>query len=400
MSVTDSVPNFLARCSVLGIAQNVQDALVAAGLDTISKYAFSSAYVPGQTDERPFVDAITAALGRDATVGELAALRRLLHESYSMTAAELKQSVERQEDQGVKRLAQPERADRLAKQQTRLTGLQIRGYLEPSDRLVDVAVSQYEDNRLSYIEPSACTSKEQEVLSKSKEDKRISIVDGSLRIKNPVNKLEADLGTDLLLKYALTRRGLAFDQANLVSFQMHDAWVERLMEVRHTAPPASYSGISHQQLLNADRKLFVKLAESTRSGVQLQATGKPLDKVWEDCCNHPDVAHLLQPLPQPAAPKTDPNLRVHPYGGGKGKGKDGKSKGKGLNSLPAALREHGTAVTSQGHALCFGYSLKNCRLPVKNGRCQKGLHLCCHKGCFKNHPYVDCPKLKEGKSNE
>ena len=135
MSVTDSVPNFLARCSVLGIAQNVQDALVAAGLDTISKYAFSSAYVPGQTDERPFVDAITAALGRDATVGELAALRRLLHESYSMTAAELKQSVERQEDQGVKRLAQPERADRLAKQQARLTGLQIRGYLEPSDRL-------------------------------------------------------------------------------------------------------------------------------------------------------------------------------------------------------------------------------------------------------------------------
>ena len=39
MSVTDSVPNFLARCSVLGIAQNVQDALVAAGLDTISKYS-------------------------------------------------------------------------------------------------------------------------------------------------------------------------------------------------------------------------------------------------------------------------------------------------------------------------------------------------------------------------
>ena len=75
--------------------------------------------------------------------------------------------------------------------------------------------------------------------------------------------------------------------------------------------------------------------------MQLQAAGKPLDRVWEDCCNHPDVAHLLQPLPQPAAPKTDPNLRVHPYGSGKGTGKDGKSKGKGLNSLPAALREHG-----------------------------------------------------------
>lgn len=172
------------------------------------------------------------------------------------------------------------------------------------------------------------------------------------------------------------------------------------MEVRHTAPPASYAAVSHQQSLNADRKLFVKLAEATRSGVQLQAAGRPLDDVFEDVCNYPDVAHLLQPLPQPATSRGDPNPRVHPYGGGKGKHKDGKGKGKGINSLPAALREHGTAVTSQGHALCLGYSLKNCRLAVKNGRCQEGLHLCCYKGCFKNHPYVDCPRLQGAKPSE
>ena len=147
-------------------------------LDTISKFAFCSSYVPGQTNERPFVEAITNALLRDPTVGELAALRRLLRESYSMTAAELKQSVERQEDQSIKRLAQPERADRLAKQQARLPGIQIRGTVEPSDRLVGLAVSMYEENRISYIEPSAATSKEQEVLSKSKDGKHISIVDG------------------------------------------------------------------------------------------------------------------------------------------------------------------------------------------------------------------------------
>ncbi len=75
-----------------------------------------------------------------------------------MTAAELKQSVERQEDQCIKRLAQPERADRLTKQQTRLPGIQIRGNVEPSDRLVNLAVSMYEENRISYIEPSAATS--------------------------------------------------------------------------------------------------------------------------------------------------------------------------------------------------------------------------------------------------
>lgn len=104
MAVTDSGPIIL---------QTIQDSLVAAGLDAISEYGFSSCYVPGQTEERPFVEAMTIAIGRDLTVGELAALRRLLHESYS----------------------------RVAKQQGRLTGLQIHGNPEPSDRLVDVAVS-------------------------------------------------------------------------------------------------------------------------------------------------------------------------------------------------------------------------------------------------------------------
>ena len=202
--------------------------------------------------------------------------------------------------------------------------------------------------------------------SKSKEDKRISIVDGALRIKNPANKLEADLGSDLLLKYALTRRGLALDQANVVAFRLHDAWVERLMEVRHTAPPAGYIAVSHQ-ILNADGKLFVKLAEATRSGVQLQASGRPIDNVWRATratilmwrisCNH--FLNLL------LRGQILTHTQVHPYGGGKGKQKGGKRTG--LTSLPAALRDHGTAVTSQGHALCFGHSLKNCKAVVQKG---------------------------------
>ena len=278
MSVTDSTPNFLARCSALGLSEQIQDELVVAGLDTISKFAFSSSHVPGQQDEQPFRDAMQAALTNPHSVGEAATLRRLLHESYAMTAAELKQTVDRCEDQGVKRLAQPERADRLRRQQDKLQGLAIRGNLEPSDRLVDVAVTMFEENRLGYIEPSACTSKSQEVLSKSKEDKHISIVDGSLRIKNPANKLEAELGTDLLLRYALTRRGLALDQANILEFSLHDAWVEKLMEVKHTSSPQGYAAVQYNQLLNADRRLCTKLAELTRAGVQMELEG-----LWMPC---------------------------------------------------------------------------------------------------------------------
>ena len=351
MSVTDSTPNFLARCSALGLSEQIQDEVVVAGLDTISKFAFSSSYVPGQQDEQPFRDAMRAALTNPPSVGEAATLRRLLHESYAMTAAELKQTVDRSEDQGVKRLAQPERADRLRRQQDKLQGLAIRGNLD---------------------------------------------VDGSLRIKNPANKLEAELGTDLLLRYALTRRGLALDQANILEFSLHDAWVEKLMEVKHTSSPQGYAAVQYNQLLNADRRLFTKLAELTRAGIQGDGAGRPLDAVFPNATEHPEVQLLLQPLPAPPVatvlkPDRDSPYRRQPSG-------KGKTKGKGYNSLPAQLRDFGVSATPQGHALCFGYSLKNCKLQVTRNRCAKGLHLCCYKGCFKNHPYVDCPKLKEPKA--
>ena len=158
------------------------------------------------------------------------------------------------------------------------------------------------------------------------------------------------------------------------------------MEVKHTPAPPGYSAVQYTQLLNADRRLFTKLAELTRSGIQVDGSGRPLDAVFAATTEHPEVQLLIQPLPAPAVaanPKTD---RDSPYPrppGGKG-----KQKGKGYNSLPAQLQDYGVSSTPQGHALCFGYSLKNCKLQVTRNRCSKGLHLCCYKGCFKNHPYI------------
>eukprot|EP00439_Symbiodinium_sp_Y106_P001838 s9507_g1.t1 len=218
MSVTDSVPTFKARAAALGLAADVVDLFLDAKVDTLSKYAFCSSYVPGQANESEFIAALKAVMKRDATVGELSCLRRLLHEAYSMSAAELKQVVERTEDMPAKKLAQPERAHRLDTQQKRLTGFRIEGALEPADRLIDLVVQQYEENRVYHVDLHKCPSKEQEVLSQSsKEDRNITIdALGNVRVKGKDAKLEADLASDLLLRNAFTRRALAYDQANLV----------------------------------------------------------------------------------------------------------------------------------------------------------------------------------------
>ena len=131
--------------------------------------------------------------------------------------------------------------------------------------------------------------------------------------KNPANKLEAELGTDLLLRYALTRRGLALDQANILEFALHDSWVEKLLEVKHTAALPGYSAVQYTQLLNADRRLFTKLAELTRSGIQVDGAGRPLDAVFSAATEHPEAQLLIQPLPSPGVSSNPKPDRDSPY---------------------------------------------------------------------------------------
>eukprot|EP00435_Cladocopium_sp_Y103_P062683 s616_g24.t1 len=354
MSLTDSEPNFKSRCSALGITDAVVTLLVNSGINTIAKYAFSSSYVPGMPDETPFTASIQTALGRAPTVGELASLRRLFHECYALTASELKAHAERVEDAPVRKLAQPERADRLEKQQARLTGIKIAGKLEPSDRLVDRCQNMDDENRLHHVELTKCTSKEQEILNVAQREDRHITVDGSgsVKIKDKEMKLEADLSNDMLLRLCMMRRGLALDQCNILGYSLHDSWIEKVLDCRLESPPDGYNRITLQQIVNADRKLFLKLAELTRSGIQLTSTGRPVDAVFDKAMNHPDVLHLLQPLPTakssssqpsqpssgaPAAPRPGPYNRPSK---GKGKGKQ-QQQGSLTIKMPQGLEGGG-----------------------------------------------------------
>ena len=116
MAITDSAAAFAARAKALGLDDAVLQLVMGGGLDTMSKFAFSSSYVPGQAQETPFVDSMKAVLRRDPTVPELAILRRLLHECFAMTSTALKQIVEKTDDAPARKLSQPERSDRLERQ--------------------------------------------------------------------------------------------------------------------------------------------------------------------------------------------------------------------------------------------------------------------------------------------
>ena len=121
MSVVDSEAVFRSRGKLIGLSDEVLDLFRDAGINTMGKLAFASSYVPGSADESAFVDLVKQAIGRDATLGEMAGVRRLFNESYAATSAEMKSIVEQSDETPARRLAPAERSERSECQQQRLT---------------------------------------------------------------------------------------------------------------------------------------------------------------------------------------------------------------------------------------------------------------------------------------
>ena len=197
-----------------------------------------------------------------------------------------------------RKLSVPERSERFEVVSKRLVGLSIRNRLEPADSLVDSFVSQYEQDRLLFVPWERLVSKEQEASTGAKREPVFSLdSSGKLRSETKV-EVRADTSTELLLQMALQRRGIAMEMANILDYHVHHKWVERLLSARLDAPPSTHSLPTLDQCQQADRKLWQLLGEATRSGIQLRAGGRPLDNIFEQTWQSPEVLHLLQPMPR------------------------------------------------------------------------------------------------------
>jgi len=198
------------------------------------------------------------------------------------------------------------------------------------------------------------------------------------------------------------------EQANILAYKDHDKWLEKIMACRLEIVPHGFARTTFQQIEAADKRLFVLLAEKTRGGIKATATGRPCDNHFEACMNSTEVMSLLQPKPiavrlsdEPPSkkPRLDkPSPDKAPFekpGKGRNKGK-GKATPSQFMRIPTELLSLGcTGATPQGHRLCFSFNLKKCSNSVQNQRCDKGLHLCAVKGCFKQHAAVECPMKKK-----
>lgn len=405
----DSAAVFRDRAEFVGIDGPGLAAMLNAGFTTMAKWAFSSSYMPGATDDTPFREVIAAFLGRDATPGQLTCYRRLVYEAHTTSVSDMRDRVSRTEDSAPRKLAPPERAARYDSQKARLIGLDLDGELEISNSLLDEVMQMLEDDQLQYVPLEHCTKREQESGGVKRDHTlKASIATGDIKVSGADILPSADLASDLKIKFALQRRSLAFDQAGLVDYEKFEKWNSTLLAHVMRPAPAGYAQVDINQALRADAMLFKLLGKATRSGIRPTALSKPLERELQACMYDPQVMFLLMPLPSKSTAATSSNRQLPPAPPApqakavrndtnpvpKKKARKGAGKGKG-ESGSSLLAEFAGMSTKDDHNvnICLMFNkATGCKFGKPGGRCGRGRHVCASPGCLGSHGLPDHPR--------
>ena len=402
MSLVDSTPVFEARARAIGIDDQVITQMGLRGWVSHATYAFSVATTPGG-DEQIFADGVITPLLGNADHRDAPKLRRLFFEAHTLTAAEMKRKVDSTEQEAPRKLPAPEIAQRIELLQARIHPLIVANFLEPSHHLINSLVQCVEDGRVRYIEWARCTSRTQEV-NNVKEDNDLKIwkadSSGAIRATNKDPALAAVLNTELDVHHALRRRGVAYEIAQAMTFEVHESIINYFFFELKKEPMEGFAQVTLQQVAAADRELHVRLAEATRAGFRNGPTGElPLDLPAKAILEGPELKWLLMPLPKRPVAKThhgdapgktsqdaEPKrTKVEPN-----KNKQEALRIKKLKRTPMPKKLVGCVPCNEdGQPICFGFNLGTCS---HSGDCPKGLHTCCKKGCNKRHAFVTAHK--------
>eukprot|EP00435_Cladocopium_sp_Y103_P067316 s126_g29.t2 len=383
MSLVDSTAVFDTRARTIGIPDATLNQMNLRGWTTHATFAFSVATQPG-LDEQAFIDGVVVPILGQPDHIDAPKLRRLFFESHTLTAADLRRKVDSTELEAPRKLPAPEIAQRLELLQQRINPLIIANVLEPSHQLINSLVQCVEDGRVRYIEWSRCTSRTQEVNNvKEDGDLRVWKTDGAGNIK-AVNKepsISANLATELDVHNALRRRGVAYEIAQAMSFEVHEKLINFYFFELKKEPMEGFSAVTLVQVAAADRELHIRLAEATRAGFRPGPAGElPLDIPTETILNGPELRWMLMPLPKKNVSKApETSLSTKPAADTESKRtrnentKKTKEEALKLKKLKRTLMPKKLVgcvpCTEEGQPFCFGYNLGTCK---SSNDCEKG----------------------------
>ena len=377
----ESEAAFRARALEIGISSDDLDLLKTGGIKSFSSYAFCCSYQPGSASDDVLFEYLENVLGSKPAAADASNYRRLFFESHALALRDLQSRLDRSDASEIKILPLAEKVQRLEALKAKFPGIMLSTSMEPSHELIDKIVHQYEENCVKLVELNKCTSREQEIKSERATPLLSFDALGNIKVSKQSALTECSITGEIKLRAAFTRRSLAYDLANVASFEVMESWSQLLFDRICQDPPAGYRHISTDQIIQADRKLWVKISELTRSKVTTvnEYGEKHVDAALKELSHHPDVQFHMLPLPLRTSSESAPsNPRFQPYpqkGEAKGKGKSSGKEGKGRIQIP-----DGCAIKfgeNKNKPICMKYNVGACRANVKSGkRCMHGYHVC------------------------
>ena len=364
-------------------------------LKTFNNLAFAVCGQPGQLDSGRFQQVMDGAF-HAPTIGLESMMRQLSYEAITVAVAAIRLRVEPQQEGQIKRLPPQERDERMRKQAASITGFAIQGDYEPAHAVVDFFTTMLEECAPRYLPLSKCISREQELQSQ-RVDKRIVVLeDQQLQVKNRAPDAVADLSTDLKVQNAFIRRGLACEQAGLISYATHEKVRHAFMAHMTRAAPGGFKAPDIAAVLRADKELWMKAFERCKSSIRMEPSGKlPMDVALLELYNGPEVVFHLLPTPAAAGTKrqrspespTETKTQADPpqpkgKPAAKPKNKNKKRTGDRVK-VPDSLKGY-SGMNKDNLRVCYNYNLPH---GCSNGTHEKDGHTRCVKGC---HECIKC----------
>ncbi len=395
-SYADSRASFKHRVLEVGLTEAQYGELDTNDLRAFNALAFAVCgnANPGKIDPARFQNLMTTVFTHP-TLGLEPCLRQLSYEAITIAVAAIRQRVEPTEEGQAKRLPPQERDERIRRQAAKITGFKIQGDLEPAHSTVDLFTTMLEERVLKYVPLSHCISREHE-LQASKQDKSIVILENNqLHVKNKQPESTADLSNEWKIHNAFIRRGLAGDQANLFSHDVHEMVRHELMSHLGRPVPPGFRSADIQAVLRADRELWARVIDKCKSNIKVGPTGNyPVDKASTDLYQSPSVAFHLLPVPiskKRAASEDSQSIKKHKKVKKEKKQQDDKPD---RVKVPQNLKGF-KGVNPSKQRVCYNYNLAHgcsnkTHVKDKITRCVKGNHQCTK--CYGDHALMQCTK--------
>jgi hypothetical protein len=408
----DSAATFMERVLTLGLEQHLVR-FTTAKWTTFAKLAFSTKYAPGGDEDAFEKDILLRGLG-DVNHEDKAEMRRLFYEAYTLAADNLKRMLINGPGDLPREVPAPEKLARRKRAAAVLRGLELKGELDISDRLMERAIEMYDTNSLSYLSLDVCTKKCFELLGgqKDKRWEQIPNAMGVLEMRLKSDDSRASLDTQFAFSFALQRRSIALFMGDVMEFALSEKLRSKYIAVLMKPPQDGYGQVTVQQILTADMIFWSEMLECSalENGTRRNANGRPCDLgfayIFEGTefrmaiaprqVNSARLHSPMQPQPQkpyaPAAPVIGgPKPALTGRAGKRVRAAERNAAAKAAAapppgkvpkpngpSLPKALigmcSQSSNATGNQ--RFCYAFNLGSCNKASPGKACPRGLHGC------------------------